>query len=666
MHVLADKPMAIDGPGFDALVRAFADARERGVLLYDIMTERFEITTMLQKAFSRIPEVFGELLHGSAAEPAVVKESVPLLLEARVRLAGQAARRGSSTSSSRARAWSTSRRISSISSNGSAFPAETLDFSRDVAVLAARRWPTGITPAQFERLTQLRAFPEFLRKYVEPEGNLRVYANGEIDYRIKGVHAKVRVLWNYEAPPGAGDTHYSVMRGSKATLVIRQGAAEGWQPTLYIEPATSKVAAEMPALLAAAMPDVQAAFNGVDVERAGSEWRVLVPQEYHVGHEAHFGQVASAFLRYCRRGRAALVGSAEHDRQSTTRRRARSPWRTALEACLVNEPDAGLLSLNTATVRKQWTLPQIVGRLRSARHSRHLSLARPGRLRLDSRNLRSGSATAVSRSPGYCRGGMFPRSTARAGARRTTTTVAPSTRRSRSAPPCLVLVVGGLPQDRDGVIRSKDLAGAREMVRDGIGDLLEYARGAGMPLAIEPLHPMYAADRACVNTMAHANDLCDELGAGLGIAVDVYHVGGIRIEARDRARGRRRARRAFSRITSATGSCRPPTSDRPRHDGRRRDRPAADPLVDGGMRLSRLPRGGDLFRQQLVEARRRRGACDVPRAPSGAQLTEARAPVHSIVGRGHSPIVRPRASSSATTPAAITSSEMCTDFLLAA
>ena len=90
--------------------------------------------------------------------------------------------------------------------------------------------------------------------------------------------------------------------------------------------------------------------------------------------------------------------------------------------------------------------------------------------------------------------------------------------------PCLVLVVGGLPKDRDGTIRSKDLQGAREMARDGIGELLEYARPAGMPLAIEPLHPMYAADRACVNTMAHANALCDELGAGVGIAVDAYHV----------------------------------------------------------------------------------------------------------------------------------------------
>ena len=83
---------------------------------------------------------------------------------------------------------------------------------------------------------------------------------------------------------------------------------------------------------------------------------------------------------------------------------------------------------------------------------------------------------------------------------------------------CLVLIAGGLPKG------SKDLAGAHAQVRDGLAALLPYARAAGVPLAIEPLHPMYAADRACVNTLAHANDLCDELGDGLGIAVDVYHV----------------------------------------------------------------------------------------------------------------------------------------------
>ena len=76
MNVLADKPMAIDTAGFESLQRSFADAKARGVLLCDIMTERHEITTILQRVFSRIPAVFGELLPGSEREPAVVKESV--------------------------------------------------------------------------------------------------------------------------------------------------------------------------------------------------------------------------------------------------------------------------------------------------------------------------------------------------------------------------------------------------------------------------------------------------------------------------------------------------------------------------------------------------------------------------------------------------------------
>jgi sugar phosphate isomerase/epimerase len=82
----------------------------------------------------------------------------------------------------------------------------------------------------------------------------------------------------------------------------------------------------------------------------------------------------------------------------------------------------------------------------------------------------------------------------------------------------LILVVGGLPPG------SKDLAGAHRQVRDGIAALLPYARQAAVPLAIEPLHPMTAADRACVNTLAHANDLCDDLGEGVGVAIDAYHV----------------------------------------------------------------------------------------------------------------------------------------------
>ncbi len=186
-------------------------------------------------------------------------------------------------------------------------------------------------------------------------------------------------------------------------------------------------------------------------------------------------------------------------------------------------PDPALLSLNTATVRERWTLAQIIEGC--VRHG--IRMISPWRDQVAKDGLK---ATAVRLREtglaltGYCRGGMFPAPDAagRAAARDDNRRAVDEALVLGSS--CLVLVVGGLPKRADGTAASKDLAGARAMVRDGIAELLEYARPAGMPLAIEPLHPMYAADRACVNTMAHANALCDELGEGLGIAVDVYHV----------------------------------------------------------------------------------------------------------------------------------------------
>lgn len=122
------------------------------------------------------------------------------------------------------------------------------------------------------------------------------------------------------------------------------------------------------------------------------------------------------------------------------------------------------------------------------------------------------------RVTGLCRGGMFPATTAAVRKKALDDNYRAVDEALALGAECLILVVGGMPEG------SKDIAGARSQVRDGIGQLLDYSRKHAMPLAIEPLHPMYAADRACVNTMSHANDLCDELGPGLGIAVDVYHV----------------------------------------------------------------------------------------------------------------------------------------------
>ena len=189
----------------------------------------------------------------------------------------------------------------------------------------------------------------------------------------------------------------------------------------------------------------------------------------------------------------------------------------------MNPPRRELLSINTATVRKQWGLSEIIAGC-ARRGIQQISPWRDQVAAVGLKETAQRLSDAGVRLSGYCRGGMFPAAD-RAGRKAALDDNKRAVDEALTLEaPCLVLVVGGLPKDAGGRIASKDLPGARAMVRDGIGELLEYARPAGMPLAIEPLHPMYAADRACVNTISHANDLCDELGAGVGIAVDVYHV----------------------------------------------------------------------------------------------------------------------------------------------
>ena len=185
------------------------------------------------------------------------------------------------------------------------------------------------------------------------------------------------------------------------------------------------------------------------------------------------------------------------------------------------------LSLNTMTVRKQGDLQTIIDAC--ARHGfRGIS---PWRDQVAAMGLARAAAAirgAGLELSGYCRGGMFTSDPSRA------QEVIDDNRRAVDeaaalGAPCVVLVVGSLPQySRPGSSPSKDIAAARARVKEVLAELLLYARKAKVALALEPLHPMYAADRGCVNTMRHALDICDELdpqrSGALGLAIDLYHV----------------------------------------------------------------------------------------------------------------------------------------------
>jgi sugar phosphate isomerase/epimerase len=186
-----------------------------------------------------------------------------------------------------------------------------------------------------------------------------------------------------------------------------------------------------------------------------------------------------------------------------------------------------LLSLNTATVRKQAPLDRII----EAAVARGIGLVDPWRDQVQAIGLDKVARQvrdAGVRLSGYCRGGFYTG----ANAKELTAALDDNRRAIDEAKvlgsPCLVLVVGSLPGALSGEPQSIDIALARNQVRDGIAASLDHARSVGMPLAIEPLHPMQAAERACVNTLEQALDLCDELDPGrtgaLGVALDAYHV----------------------------------------------------------------------------------------------------------------------------------------------
>jgi len=187
---------------------------------------------------------------------------------------------------------------------------------------------------------------------------------------------------------------------------------------------------------------------------------------------------------------------------------------------------AGLLSINTATVRKQADLLGIVDAC--ARHG--IGAISPWRDQVAAVGLDRAARMirdAGLKLSGYCRGGLFPATGPQIAEARDDNRRAVDEAATLGAP-CLILVAGGLPQfARPGSTPSKDLLAARQAIEEGLAELLAYARQARLPLALEPLHPMYAADRAAVNTLAQALDIADRLdpgGSALGVAVDVYHV----------------------------------------------------------------------------------------------------------------------------------------------
>lgn len=286
-HVFADKPWIITSADLPKLERALQLARDKHLAAYDIMTERYEVTSELQRVFVNTPEVFGHQKAGNPSSPGIEARSVHHLMKV---VAGVPLRRPT---------WffdveEYGEGLADVGTHvvdlvqWTAFPDQPIDYGKDLRLVAAKHWPVTLTPEQFQQVTGSPLGPP----------RLDYFANNAVSYTLRGVHVKLDILWNWEAPPGAGDVYEATFRGSLATIEIRQGAAEKHLPELYVVPADDAHRPQVLAALHAKVAALQGQWPGLSVQVTGQTARLVIPNRFRVGHEAHFAQVANHFFAY--------------------------------------------------------------------------------------------------------------------------------------------------------------------------------------------------------------------------------------------------------------------------------------------------------------------------------------------------------------------------------
>jgi predicted dehydrogenase len=287
LHVLADKPWIISSADLPKLAEALDLADRHRLIAYDIMTERFEVTSQLQREFVSDSEIFGVIDPGSADSPGVSARSVHHLMKM---VAGMPLRRPpwffDVEENGEALADVGTHVVDLVEWTAFANHPRPVDPATDIHLIAARRWPLRLTPTQFHQVTGATR-----------GADLDYYCNNWVHYTWRDVHVQLEIVWNWEAAPGAGDVYEASFRGTRARAEIRQGAPEVHIPELYLVP-TGASLADLSAAVRARIAALQTRWPGLDaVERSG-EIRVSIPPRFRVGHEAHFAQVANRFFEY--------------------------------------------------------------------------------------------------------------------------------------------------------------------------------------------------------------------------------------------------------------------------------------------------------------------------------------------------------------------------------
>lgn len=296
-NVLSDKPMVINRENFHLLTSAFDSTAVNNVYLYDVMTERYEIINSLTRELVSNKELFGKLQTGTPDDPAIVMENLHHFYK---EVSGVPLVRP---------AWfyDIEQQGESIADVGThlvdlvqwqCFPDEVINHTSDVIISSANHWPTRITLEQFSRSTGLESFPDFLQKYVD-QSSLDVFANGTINYQLKGVNVSVMALWNYESTDGGGDTYNGLIKGTNASIEIVQNKSVDYTKELFIQKDKSINEQKFDDNIAKAVTELQNLYPYVSAEKVSEgKYQIIAPTEFRKGHEDFFGMVADKYFGF--------------------------------------------------------------------------------------------------------------------------------------------------------------------------------------------------------------------------------------------------------------------------------------------------------------------------------------------------------------------------------
>lgn len=299
LNVLSDKPMAITKTDFHLLEEAYARAEERDVMLYDMMTERYELMNVIEKMLINSSDFFGELQKGSSNEPAVYMESVHHFYK---EVSGAPLTRPAwyydTNQQGEGIADVTTHLIDQLF--WKCFSDQIIDYRKDISAISSTRWPTVITPEQFTKSTGENSYPQYLIKDVDSDSLLHVYANGTIHFSLHGHSVGLKVEWNWQAPEGGGDTFASEIKGTKAILKTSQGEEQGFVKQLYAQKPEEVDRQEFEKSLQGVIDEIREVYPFVSFKPTTDKdlYLIDIPVAHRTGHESHFNNVAESFFSF--------------------------------------------------------------------------------------------------------------------------------------------------------------------------------------------------------------------------------------------------------------------------------------------------------------------------------------------------------------------------------